>query len=1018
MLLGFLLGFDPAVRALDLEQEYILRRYAVDQGLPQNSVTRITQTADGYLWFATYRGLVRFDGVRFDVFDRSTPGLVSGQDSVDTMFLDTKGRLTVALKGGQVLWIEGGRVRGTADLPGFPTGPVGIRGESPDGRRHFLQVATGVWFREQPDGSYKPAPESKAFGIRVDRIDQIAVREAGIPWLLRADGTWAQTTLHDVTPALPPTGRPTGNLVQAVAARAGGLWLVSEWGVHRYKDGQWLFHEPLPSRIGASSGGLEDAEGNLWIATWGEGLWRFGPDHRFQLMSVGKTPTSETVRSLFEDAEGNIWIGTEGSGVLRLRRRLFRTPGGEAGFHFGITRSVTEDPDGFVWVSGQDGLHRIGPEPASRPDLVLRQALGRPVYADSIGRVWHGTYSGWVQWVDSRDLRKRVRLDLPENSSVHAFLEEPGVGVWVGREDGLYLAAGDGVRRQALPVPQEFSSVRALVLGPDGILWAGLEGGGLLHRDADGWKRFPLPGTPERFGVSALLVDSARTLWVATEAAGMFHVRDGVAGRLDPNELWLPRWPSSLVEDGFRNLWIGANDGVYRVGRAILDDWVAGRTGAGMPQRFGPEDGLESSEGSAGVQPAAIRARDGHLWFATYGGASVVDPGRVNPDTSPPKALVETLEFLGPRPRTFRINGVVGPEPGGGTITVPNDVAAFEFRYTAPRFSGAERVRFRHRLQGFDSEWISAGTRRVASFQGLPPGDYRFELSACNEDGVWGPTSAPVRFRVEPRLWQTTGFRVLSVLGGVAAVFGAYRRRIRKFTQDQRAQQEFSRRLIDSQEAERQRIARELHDSLGQNLLVIRNRAAMALQALGSPDRVRDQLNEVAEVASGSIREVREISQDLRPFQLDELGLERALSSNLQRVASASAIRIRWDLQGLGACVPREQGIHLFRIVQEAVNNVVKHSRAATCEVLVSRESGFVQVEIVDDGCGFDLGRESDGAEAAWGNGLSNIRERARLLGARFDIRTAPTFGTRIVVRIPVPNPTEREGRDLPGSGA
>lgn len=158
-------------------------------------------------------------------------------------------------------------------------------------------------------------PESKAFGTRVDRIDQIAVHEPGVPWVLRADGTWAQTTLLDVTPALPQTDRPNGKLVQAVAARSGGLWLVSEWGVHRYKDGQWLFHEPFPSRIGTSSGGLEDSEGNPWVATWSEGLWRFGAEHHFQQMALGKFPNSETVRSIFEDAEGNIWVGTEASAI-------------------------------------------------------------------------------------------------------------------------------------------------------------------------------------------------------------------------------------------------------------------------------------------------------------------------------------------------------------------------------------------------------------------------------------------------------------------------------------------------------------------------------------------------------------------------------------------------------------------------------------------------------------------------------------------------------------------------------
>ncbi len=562
---------------------------------------------------------------------------------------------------------------------------------------------------------------------------------------------------------------------------------------------------------------------------------------------------------------------------------------------------------------------------------------------------------------------------------------------------------GNRLTRVPLPVPLEDSGVRAMALEAGRRMWLGLDGGGLLVRESGAWSRFPMPGQPERLTVSALLVDSEKTVWVAVAAGGLVRIRDGQARQLQTRTAGLPKWPSSLVEDRRGNIWMGSSDGVYRVERSILNGWADGVEVTGVPRRFGREDGMETSECSAGIQPSVVRTRGGQLWFATFGGAAVVDPDRLPPEPAPPRARVEVLEHGGSRRRSFFLNGDADrvDGPGVSPIEIPTGSQSVELRYTAPRFMGAEQIRFRYRLVGLESEWNPAEFRRVASFQGLPPGDYRFEVEACNEDGVWGPPSPGVGFRILPRFHQTWWFRSGMALAMVGLAVAAYNARIRSFTRENLARRAFSQRLIDSQEAERQRIARELHDSLGQNLLVIRNRLALAQQHLGNPEKVAEQLREAADVASGSVREVREISQNLRPFQLDELGLERALSASLQRIASSSAIQIRWSLSGIGEHIPRDLGIHLFRLVQECVNNVVKHSRAASCEVLVRREPGCIQVEIVDDGCGFDLEQTEYDRSTGGGNGLSNIRERARLLGGSVDIRTAPTFGTRILLVVP-----------------
>jgi ligand-binding sensor domain-containing protein len=420
-----------AVAPLDLTSEYTVRSYSADEGLPQNSVTRITQTPDGYLWFSTYRGLVRFDGVRFTVFDRSNTRVIDGQDSVNTFFKDSKGRITVEFKGGQLVWVEGG-VLSRGQGYGLPLQTTSIRGESPDGRRYFENPATGIWYVESENGRFEETRPIWGDGRSVVDLSSLHIQEGGIPWILQ-NGRWVQVELKDLVPAVPRPGGRIQRLVQAVSGRDGGIWLVSDWGIHRLKEGQWVVQVPFPEPVGDSSAGLEDRDGNLWIGSWVQGLWRYSPNGEIQRFALDRGAASEPVRSLFEDSEGNIWMGMEGSGLHRLRRRAFRSAKTGSKGSPSITRSVAEDSKGRVWFAGQEGVSVVDPGVPGSPRLILEQALSRSVLCDSTGVLWAGTYSGLIFRLDPEGLRLPEPLQLEERRNVAVLFEEPGVGLWVGR---------------------------------------------------------------------------------------------------------------------------------------------------------------------------------------------------------------------------------------------------------------------------------------------------------------------------------------------------------------------------------------------------------------------------------------------------------------------------------------------------------------------------------------------------------------------------------------------------------
>jgi signal transduction histidine kinase len=329
-----------------------------------------------------------------------------------------------------------------------------------------------------------------------------------------------------------------------------------------------------------------------------------------------------------------------------------------------------------------------------------------------------------------------------------------------------------------------------------------------------------------------------------------------------------------------------------------------------------------------------------------------------------------------------------------GRIEVPPGRRALEVRYTALSFLSPERLTFRYRLTGLEPEWVLAGTRRQAVYARLPPGRYRFEVQAASRDGTWGAVVAtPVR--ALPLFWETVWFRALAAAGALGAVVAALRRSFRTLRQEQTRQRAFARRFIEGQETERRRIAAELHDSIGQGLLVAKNRAALALRSPGVGDDARRHLDEIAAVMSETLETAREIAHNLRPHELDRLGLAIAVRTAVEQ-ASSPATAISAMVDPVDDLLGPDAKINLYRIVQEALSNVLKHAGATRARVVLRRERGAVRLTVADNGSGFPPELKAPGF------GLSSIAQRVALLGGSHEVVSAPGSGTSVVVIVPL----------------
>jgi signal transduction histidine kinase len=316
-----------------------------------------------------------------------------------------------------------------------------------------------------------------------------------------------------------------------------------------------------------------------------------------------------------------------------------------------------------------------------------------------------------------------------------------------------------------------------------------------------------------------------------------------------------------------------------------------------------------------------------------------------------------------------------------------------EFRFAAPSSVGSLLTRYRYKLEGYDRGWNEIAGERVAAYTSLPPGRYRFVVTASNAAGRWNETPASTSLRVLPPFWSTWWFRA-SVIAAVALLLWAlFRLRMRAIEREQAAQAAFSQRLLTQQEEERKRVAGELHDSLGQSLLIIKNRALLALDGSGE-----QQLEEISATASAAIDEVRRIAHNLRPVELDHLGLTRSLQVLVQRMSSSSPILFSGDLEPVDKLLTKEAEVNVFRIVQEWLSNVARHSKATAAVVSLRRRDHHLRLRIQDDGSGVAL-RPADGRA---GIGLRSIAERVEMLGARYDIRSKPGEGTTMTVEVPL----------------
>jgi signal transduction histidine kinase len=620
-----------------------------------------------------------------------------------------------------------------------------------------------------------------------------------------------------------------------------------------------------------------------------------------------------------------------------------------------------------------------------------RSRLGsvRVLFEDSDGALWAGSRYHGVEYLSETVTYNWTTTNGLSHNLVTAIAQDRSGAIWVGTPNGL---------NRFLPRQSTTHSTNS----PPRLLPE--------NNRPEHWaiESFFVKNGLGANRIHALFMDRDGTLWIGTAGGGLTRYRNGEFRTVNSSHGLHSDVVAQILEDDDANFWIASTAGIFRVSKQSVDAVLDGREPLLRCVAYGKKDGMSTTGYPGGFQPTCAKTRDGRLWFCTNGGVTVLDPKEaresdVAPDVHIESVVMDGTELVDGQGLNLLASSIAPSKNKPRThpvLTIPPGAKRLEFHCAALSFFAPEQTQFKFRLEGYEDIWHEAGKRRVAQYTRVPPGKYVFHVKAANAAGVWNSAGTSLGVVVKPTWRQSIWFRVASSV--LVAGFGAaiYYMRVSKLKKARSQEAAFSRQLIESQEAERKRIANELHDSLGQSLLIIKNRARRGVKQQPSMDSMQSCLNEIADTAGQAVEEVRTIARALRPYQLDSLGLTRALQGLIRQVGETNGFEIKSRIEPLDGCLNQTAEISLYRIVQESLNNVVKHAKATCVSVSADLTDTHVRLTVQDNGQGFSPSASRSAKADTAGFGLRGIEERVRLLNGQFALRSQPGSGTRLRIEI------------------
>jgi signal transduction histidine kinase/ligand-binding sensor domain-containing protein len=956
-----------------------LHAWSVNDGLPNGVIRALAQTRDGHLWIGTHDGLVRFDGFDFRTYQNGTVGAIPN-DSISALAATDDGALWIATHGGLV--------------------------------RHERRGNSDVW---------RPLQEAGTQSAVAIVPDGDAILLAGAK---RGLQRLHAGRLEQLAPPAPTAGTFSG--VLAVAGHDGSLWQMSpSLGLQRRRNGR--IDTILPAAALGESGVAAMAQGRngtVWLGLKNGSLIAVSAD-RVQRIPRPPQRTPDNIRTLLVDSSDRLWIGTVRHGLLRFSNGAFE--------HFPATHplahahviALLEDRERNLWVGTSQGLYRLRDVPVERLQVsgAWFDRSTWSVFATGRGDYWIATESDGLIHAKKRDARSYTAADGLGSNRIYAvigtpdgklwatpslgglrtlvddrFAPLPGASeladesitmlfldsrrrLWLGGfvADSLYFVEDGMLRKLALPRGIGHTAATSFAETANGDIWVGTYNAGLFRIGQNGLRRFTRADGLLGEYVSALHSDADDALWIAVSGAGLNRWTKARMDRLTAADGMPSSNVLSMLHDRSGNLWMCTGRGLFAIRIAET------KNGRNPPWprisdvlSFGPEEGMPNIDCNGSAQSITGEVGEGTLLFSMTRGAIMVDPLRAGSAIAPPPTRIVAVSLDD------------APWNLGNALRIGPETRRIRMQFGAISLREPHRLRFRHRLEGFDRDWSAPTTSREAAYTKLSPGKYRFQVQAKIGENDWGAV-ATLPMVVFPPFHRSLPFYALMALVAALALAIAHRLALAQL------------RARNAVLAERSRIAREIHDTLAHGLLAIRlNLDAAKALVDRQPSEAKDFLDRARTLADESVQEAHRSVYALRDPSAGHRDVIQAIVHQIETLTMHAPLDVRIDAPRTGVAMDADRQHELLRLVREATTNAINHAMATLLTVRIQRRTGVLLIDLADDGRGFDTAPESGAPVSAHRLGLAGMRERAERLGAKLEIESHPGAGTRVRLTVPL----------------
>jgi ligand-binding sensor domain-containing protein/signal transduction histidine kinase len=961
----------------NLISRYSVRIWQTDDGLPQNSVYAVAQTLDGYLWVGTHEGLARFDGIRFDIFDDpAAPELRRGW--ITALCTTKDGSLLIAVDRHGLVRIKNRTVTHISETDGLVSNQTRCLLEDKDGS---LWIGTEGGLSHYKDGKFANFTTKHGLGdssIRALCQDrQGAIRTATLRGLSSVDTEGNISTLN--------FGLGTfGNALKSVwQDKSGDIWVTSNEGATCVQPQRQLpfgMAEGLPDKLATAI--YEDRSARIWIGTY-NGLACVAGG-KVLARPMNEAGFGDLIYAIFEDAEENLWVGGR-DGLYRLRPARFTAYTTQEGLSCNNAMSVFQDNSGSVWIATWGGgLNELkdnkfiayGTTNGLTRDAVLSLLQTRD------GSIWAG-----MDFDGGLNCLKRERTNVfpyPSGltNAVRVICEDKQGTLWVGTSRGLDVmnpaTSQNHTRLKGLPG----NMVMAICEDWQGKIWVGTDGG-LSRWEGKKFTNFNTQNGLSHNSVDAIYEDKDHVLWLGTKGGGLNCFKQGKFSAYTTKQGLFSDEIYEILEDDFGYFWMSCRNGIFRIRKQEFTDLDNGNTRLLTCTAFGKADGLASVQCNGVAKPSGWKDREGRLWFPTIRGVVAVEC-RIKTNDKPPPVLIEQV-IADKKPLHSQFSRIsLGRSPSmiseNKTFEIPPGRGELEIHYTALSLQAPDKNRFKYKLEGIDSDWVEAGTRRMAHYNNVSPGTHTFRVLGCNNDGVWNETGATLGFLFLPHFWQTWFFKASLSLALALVLVGLYRIRVSRLREIERL---------------RVQIAADLHDDVGARLTKVAMVTEWMDRETSNTDRAKPHIQNIAGTTREIIRAMDEIVWTINPNNDTLDNLANYIFQYAQEYFQHTNVRCRLDLPARlpNYDISTEARHNLFMVVKEALNNVLKHSLATEVRISLSVTESKLLIIITDNGRGFAPARVNGS-----GDGLKNMKQRVERIGGRLFLESSPGNGTLIKV--------------------